>query len=248
MMQVFNQYVSAKSFVLMVVEASLIVLSLICAVELRFWNNPAEVLLYLSLPDFAVQTTVVVFVCVACFYYNDLYDLSAGYSAVERVLRVEQSLGAASLLLGFLYFIFPGLLLGRGVFIIGMVLVTALVMLSRKLLDRAWQLTAPVQRVAILGTGHVALELARELTRRGDLSMKLEGFVSGSEGGTAGERIFGFPVLGSTTEMETIAKQRGISRIIVALEDRRGMLPTRELVTLRVQGVRVDDARSEEHT
>jgi sugar transferase (PEP-CTERM system associated) len=42
--------------------------------------------------------------------------------------------------------------------------------------------------------------------------------------------------------MEAIAKQRGISRIIVALEDRRGMLPTRELVTLRVQGVRVDDA------
>src|ERR1017187_1449464 len=156
MIQVFNQYVSAKSFVLMVVEASLIVLSLICAVELRFWNNPAEVLLYLSLPDFAVQTTVVVFVCLACFYYNDLYALSTGYSAVERVLRVEQSLGAASLLLGLLYFLFPGLLLGRGVFIIGMVLVTALVVLSRKLLDKAWQFTAPMQRVVILGTGQLA--------------------------------------------------------------------------------------------
>ena len=242
MMQIFDQYVSGKSLLLMVVEALLIVLSLICAVKLRFWNNPTEGLFYLALPDFAVQATIVVFVCLACFYYNDLYDLSAGFSAVERVLRVEQSLGAASLLLGFLYFIFPGLLLGRGVFIIGMTLVTALVMLSRKLLDRAWQLTAPVQRVVILGTGQVALELARELTRRGDLSMKLEGFVSGSTCGAAGEKIFGFPVLGSTAEMETIAKQRAISRIIVALEDRRGMLPTRELVTLRVQGVRVDDA------
>src|ERR1035438_302472 len=172
MIQVFNQYVSAKSLLLMVVEALLIVLSLICAVKLRFWNNSTEGLFYLALPDFAVQATIVVFVCLACFYYNDLYDLSAGFSAVERVLRVEQSLGAASLLLGFLYFIFPGLLLGRGVFIIGMILVTALVMLSRNLLDRAWLLTAPVQRVVILGTGQVALELARELTRRGDLSMK----------------------------------------------------------------------------
>src|ERR1019366_8677937 len=243
MMQVFNQYVSAKSFVLMVVEASLIVLSLICAVELRFWNNPAEVLLYLSLPDFAVQTTVVVFVCLACFYYNDLYDLSTGYSAVERVLRVEQSLGAASLLLGLLYFMFPGLLLGRGVFIIGMVLVTALVMLSRKLLDKAWQFTAPMQRVVILGTGQLALELARELTRRGDLSMRLEGFVGGGPGDKS-EKIFGFPVLGPASEMEAIAKERAVSRIIVAMEDRRGTLPTRELVTLRVQGVRVEDAAS----
>ncbi len=41
----------------------------------------------------------------ACFYYNDLYDLGTGYSAVERVLRVEQSLGAASLLLGLFYFL-----------------------------------------------------------------------------------------------------------------------------------------------
>jgi sugar transferase (PEP-CTERM system associated) len=244
MIQVFNQYVSAKSFVLMVVEASLIVLSLICAVELRFWNNPAEVLLYLSLPDFAVQTTVVVFVCLACFYYNDLYDLSTGYSAVERVLRVEQSLGAASLLLGLLYFMVPGLLLGRGVFLIGMVLVTALVIMSRKLLDKAWQFTAPMQRVMILGTGQLALELARELTRRGDLSMKLEGFVGGAGSQDESEKIFGFPVLGPTSEMEAIAKERGVSKIIVAMEDRRGTLPTRELVTLRVQGVRVEDAAS----
>ncbi len=242
MIRVFNQYVSAKSFLLMAVEALLIVLSLICAVKLRFWNNPTEALFYLALPDFAVQAAIVVFVCVACFYYNDLYDLSTGHSAVERVLRVEQSLGAASLLLGLLYFMFPSLLLGRGVFIIGMALVTALVILSRKLLDKAWQLTAPIQRVVILGTGQLALELARELTRRGDLSMKLEGFVGGA--GSRDEKIFGFPVLGPTSEMEAIAKERAVSRIIVAMEDRRGTLPTRELVTLRVQGVRVEDAAS----
>jgi sugar transferase (PEP-CTERM system associated) len=244
MIQVFNQYVSVKGLLLMVVEASLIVLALVCAVELRFWNNPAEVLFYLSWPDFAVQATVVVFVCMACFYYNDLYDLSTGYSVVEWVLRVEQSLGAASLLLGLLYFMFPGLLLGRGVFIIGMVLVTVLVILGRKLLDKAWQLTAPMQRVVILGTGQMALELARELTRRSDLSVQLEGFVGGSGSRGEGEKIFGFPVLGPASEMEAIAKERVISRIIVALEDCRGALPTRELVTLRVQGVRIDDAAS----
>jgi sugar transferase (PEP-CTERM system associated) len=44
--------------------------------------------------------------------------------------------------------------------------------------------------------------------------------------------------------METIAKQHGVSRIIIALDDRRGVLPTRALVTLKVQGVRVEDASS----
>jgi sugar transferase (PEP-CTERM system associated) len=42
--------------------------------------------------------------------------------------------------------------------------------------------------------------------------------------------------------IEAITRERAISRIVVALDDRRGVLPTRELVTLRVQGLRVDDA------
>ena len=228
----------------MVVEALLIAGALFCAVKLRFWNNPIESAVYLAFPDFAVQTGTVVMVCVACFYFNDLYDLSTGYGPVESVLRVEQSLGAASLLLGLLYFLLPHLLLSRGVFLIGMLLATIFVVLSRKLLDTAWRLTAPVQRVAILGTGSLALEIARELTRRPDLSMKLEGFLGGPLGRSEDEKIFGYPVLGGTHEMEAIVARAGIGKIIVALEDSRGSLPTRELVSLRVRGLRVDDASS----
>jgi len=228
----------------MMVEGSLIVLSLICAAKLRFWNSPAEFGFYVALPDFAVQSAIVVGVCLACFYYNELYDLSAGSGSMDQVLRIEQSLGAASLLLGLLYFMFPNLLLSRGVFIIGLILVTILVVLSRRFLEGAWQLGSPIQRVVILGTGALALELAREVTLRQDLGMKLEGFVSGAVLQADNERIFGFPILGSATEMEAITKRSAISRIIVALENCRGVLPAKELVTLRVQGVRVDDAAS----
>ena len=244
MFRIFSQYVSAKSLLLMMVEATLIVLSLICAAKLRFWNSPAEFGFYVALPDFAVHSAIVVGVCLACFYYNELYDLSASSGSMDQVLRIEQSLGAASLLLGLLYFMFPNLLLSRGVFIIGLILVTILVVLSRRFLEGAWQLSSPIQRVVILGTGALALELAREVTLRQDLGMKLEGFVSGAVLQADSERIFGFPILGSATEMEAITKRSAISRIIVALENCRGVLPAKELVTLRVQGVRVDDAAS----
>jgi sugar transferase (PEP-CTERM system associated) len=244
MIRIFSRYVSAKSLLLMIVEGVVIVLSLLLAAKLRFWNNPADLAQYLSFPDFALQSAIVVAVCLACFYYNDLYDLSNGSGSADSVLRVEQSLGAAILLLGLLYFLAPNLLLSRGVFLIGMTLATASVAGSRKALDRVWHLTAPIQRVVILGTGQVAVELARELTRREDLSLKLDGFVSALPVSGEGEKIFGFPVLGSIRELEAIARERSTSRIIVALDDRRGILPTRELVTLRVQGIRVEDAPS----
>jgi sugar transferase (PEP-CTERM system associated) len=242
MFRIFSQYVSAKSVLLMVVEGILIVLALIGAIKLRFWNDPADSALYLVFPAFAVQAGIVAMVCLACFYYNDLYDLSTGYGAMESVLRIEQSLGAASLLLGLLYYFLPELLLGRGVLLIAMALATVFVILSRKVLDKVWQLTAPLQRVAILGTGQLALEVARELTRRPDLNLQLVGFVGGGVEGPEGEKIFGFPVLGTAGEMERIASGCGISKIVVALEDRRGVLPIRELVSLKVRGVRVDDA------
>jgi sugar transferase (PEP-CTERM system associated) len=240
MIRIFNQYVSVKSLLHMVVEGLIILLSLVGAAQLRFWNSPTEFALYVAFPDFAVQSIIVVVVCLICFYCNELYDLSTSLGRFERVLRIEQSLGVATLLLGVLYFLFPSLLLGRGVFLIGMVLVAALITSSRNLLDKAWQFTAPLQRVVILGTGQTAVEIARELSRREDLSLKLEGFVGGMS--EPQEEIFGHRVLGPTCDMEGIAKRHGISRIIVALEDQRGALPTRELVTLRVQGIRVEDA------
>jgi sugar transferase (PEP-CTERM system associated) len=182
-------------------------------------------------------------VCLACFYYNGLYDARVGLGTMERALRIEQSIGAASLLLGLLYFLLPRLLLSRGVFVIAMLLAAGALMLGRKLLDRAWQLTAPVQHLVILGTGDLAMSLAREIHLRNDLSIRLEGLVSAAPA-PAQAKVAGFPVLGVAADLESIARERIVSRIVVALEDRRGMLPTRELVTLRVRGVQIEDAAS----
>ena len=92
------------------------------------------------------------------------------------------------------------------------------------------------------GRRDLAVQLAREIARREELAIRLEGFISSTPVSVPDEKVFGVPVLGDTSEIEKIVAQMGISRIIVALEDRRGTLPTRSLVTLRVQGVRVDDA------
>ena len=243
MFRIFNQYVSPKSLILMLSEGGLVLTSLICAVKLRFWSNPGDLAAYVVYPDFLVQCGIVTVVCLLCFYYNDLYDARNEFGGIQWALRIEQSIGAASLILGLLYFLLPGLLLSRGVFLIGMVLATLSVLTGRKLLDRAWQLTAPVQHVVILGTGELAMNLVREISLRNDLSIQLDGLVSATRGDTS-EVIAGIPVLGAAGDIEAIAQERVVSRVIVALEDRRGVLPIRELVTLRVRGVHVEDAAS----
>ena len=62
-----------------------------------------------------------------CLYYVDLYDLRIVSDRRELFVRIVQALGAASFILAAVYFWFPTMIIGRGVFMIAAFLVLALV-------------------------------------------------------------------------------------------------------------------------
>lgn len=244
MIRIFSQYVSPKSLLLMAIESLLMSLALVCGVLVRFWNEPLEFDSYFQFPDFALQVVIFVTIFQICFYYSDLYNVHTTRTRYEQLLCLGQSLGAGCLALGLVYYVFPSLLIGRGVFFISTALAATFVMVSRIALDRAWQFAAPKQNILILGTQELALTVARELTRREDLNLQLVGFVQTAGSTDEQQELFGRPIVGGADKLEQIATEKNVARIIVALEDRRLKMPTRDLVTLRVRGVRVEDAHS----
>jgi sugar transferase (PEP-CTERM system associated) len=248
MIRLFSQYVSSKSIVLMVFEGALLTLALFCGAWIRFGGGGQGFDEYTGMPHFAPQVLAFVGILQICFYYCDLYDLSVIRRGPEQFISLLQSVGAACLLLGMLYFVFPSLLIGRGVFFISVVLVAAFVVLSRLMLDRVWQVAAPRENILILGTGQLAETVARELRNRGDLNATVVGFARVEDPTGAPARnapdICGWPVLGFTGQLREIAERHGVSRIVVALEDRRNALPVHDLVRLRVGGMRVEEANS----
>src|SRR6266849_8369098 len=242
MIRIFNQYVSVRSFLTILVEAALIVLSLLYGARLRFWDTPLEFNAFVELPRFGFQVLLFVITLQLCFYYADLYNTTRWTSGGQAV-RLAESLAAGSVLLGSTYYVFPALLIGRGVFYISMALVAASVTLNRVLLEAAGRVAGPTQRVLILGTKNLALVVARELTRRDDLNVRLLGFV-GQPGDSLPDALFEGRMMGSTDKLEELVVRHRVSRIIVALEDRRGSLPIDVLVRIRVQGVRIDDVNT----
>src|SRR5581483_4695495 len=203
---------------------------------------PAGFDAYVRFPNFALQILLFVIVFQICLYYSDFHDLRTMRSHSEQWLCLGQSLGIGCILLALTYYVFPQLLIGRGVFFISMALLAAFVVISRMALEAAWHVAGPSQNMLVLGTHGLALTVANELARRGDLNIRLAGFVETGTG--EADSLFGHPILGNAAELEAIAAAHRISRIVVAMEDRRGALPIRELVRLRVQGVRVEDAHS----
>src|SRR5262245_25043721 len=246
MIQIFHQYVSSKSVLLMGLESFLIALAFFCGAWVRFWNHPLEFELYTRLPDFAWQGLVAVVVFELCFYYCDLYNPQVVRTRNGEIICLGQSLGVSSLLLGLVYFIFPGLLMGRGVFLIGTVFVAAFVTVNRLALDTAWKVAIPKQRILIVGARDLARNVALQLLERTDLNFELIGFVEAEPAmfDAGGTPVAGYPVVGTASQLEWLATAHHVSKIIVALEDRRGMLPIRDLVKLRVQGIRVEEANT----
>ena len=243
MLNILHQYVSLRALVLFVVEALLIAASLFLSARIRFWDNPEEFQVFTMFPTFGLQMLIIMLVCQLCFYFSDLYNLNAVRAPAEQLILIEQSLGGASLLLAILYFLVPSLLVGRGVFFISMVFTGVLVGITRPAMERAWSIAGARQRVLILGTGELARDLAREIQRRSDLGIEVIGFAAEDAASFTGADLFGKPVLGVVNDVDTIAKNKSISRIIVATEDSYDRLPIRELVRLRVRGIGVDDVQ-----
>ncbi len=237
--RLLDQYVSAKSLVLMAAESVLIALSLLGAARLRFWDSPAEFELYTAPPLFAIQVLVTVIVFEICFYYNELYDLSAAHRRWERLIRVMQSIGAACVITAMLYFVLPDLRVGRGVFFIGLACIALVLSISRVALDLAWQKTTDPNNILILGAGGLALRVAQELRLRPDLNVRVAGFIGGRQE-SAG--LLGLPEFGPVSELEKVVAGEKISKIVVAMEEHRGALPVSLLVNIRVSGVSVEDA------
>src|ERR1700730_11016571 len=109
MVRIFNQYVSPKSLLLMFIEGGLIGLAILCGLRLRFLNSPAEMEALIRFPDIAIQGLVIILIVQLCFYYSDLYNLHVLRGHSEQLICLGQSLGSACLVLGAIYYVFPGL-------------------------------------------------------------------------------------------------------------------------------------------
>jgi FlaA1/EpsC-like NDP-sugar epimerase len=205
MIRIFNQYVSLKLLLLGGVEALLTFLALLCGAKLRFWGDPSQFSEYTALPAFGLQTGVFVLMFQICFYYCDLYDHSVAGKPGRQAVALVESLGAGFLLLGLTYYIFPKLLIGRGVLFISTSLLGGFVALSRCALDKLCA-AAFEERVVILGAGELAGKVALEMLRRKDLAIALAGFIDHGPW-QPGREFLGYPILGCVEDLEKVAAE-----------------------------------------
>ena len=93
------------------------------------------------------------------------------------------------------------------------------------------------ERVYVLGTGDRAQRLLNGLRQRAESRNRSGGMDGGHRGRTD-------PRDGGHASARIWREENGVHRVIVAMPDRRGTLPVEELLDLRLEGVKVEEATS----
>jgi sugar transferase (PEP-CTERM system associated) len=236
-----------RKLVLVLCETALIVGGVFLATWARLGD---QAFLTFYIENGFAKAFVIAGVCQLCLHYADLYDLRSITDRRDLFIRIVQALGAASFVLAALYFWFPDLMIGRGVFMIAAVLVITLVAGWRLAFEWISRQIAPQERLLIVGTNQAALGLSRELfERRHELGVEIVGFVD-PDPARVGAPVLNPGVIGTVEDIPAIVRARAVDRVVVSLADARGKLPMEKLLEMKLDGVSFDHLASvyEEYT
>jgi sugar transferase (PEP-CTERM system associated) len=233
---------NGRTILLLIAEAALVYGAIIAAVYLRVGVEGAH---FELIEKHGYQKAAVAgFFCLAAFYLFDLYDFLVMHDRRELVLRLIQALGLAWIALAFSFYSFPSLMLGRGISLIALPLALGLMVSWRVSIH--WFLGHPDfgERILIVGSGNLAVEVAREVLNRPDAGYRIIGFV-GNDAELLGKSLINPRVIGLTEQLDEIVRREHIDRIVVAMGERRGQLPTNKLLQLSLAGeVSIEEGQS----
>lgn len=231
MLRLFRQYYPIRNVIFAAGEGALIFVAVICACWLKLGikiDDLSQLILMKGL--------TITLVCQICLYYNDLYDLEITGSFKELSIRLLQALGTTTLIFAVIYFLFPWMIISQGIFvlIIGFVLVMII----------AWRLGYSLilthglfnQKIVVIGDGELAKSIVAEIDQKKDSGYQIVQFVDLSTLLVEKKRTDAFPI-----EPD---KKPEIKKIIVALEEKRGKLPVKELLRCRTAGIEIIEGTS----
>lgn len=171
--------------------------------------------------------------CVVSFHFFDLYDLRKISPITETYFRLLVVLGAFTFLVAALAVVYPPLLIGRGVLLLGTILLTVGLAVWRFLFRQLFRTELFREPLLVVGDEEASRELSQSVSARTDVGWEPVFF----------DHVRGQGQNGDEREsLVDVVSRLGIRRVVVAFKERRGRMPIQDLAWLRANGVRVEEA------
>jgi sugar transferase (PEP-CTERM system associated) len=233
LIRLFHVYYPIRTLILLLGEALIVLASLLLAA----WVNLREdSYLVLNYEGGWIKLFIYTAVVLLCSHWFDLYDTARFNTKGELYFRLLLVLALLSFVTAFISWVRPDFLLSGNSTVLGLVILTIALLGWR--LGYGWLVQLPMlaERVYVLGTTERAQRLVHGLRQNPEIGVEIASWTGKLEGAVTRESV-------AEHLMEVVKKQK-VHRVIVAMSDRRGALPMDELLKLRMEGVKIEEATS----
>lgn len=197
-----------------------------------------------------LTSLTIALICQASLSYNDLYDWKVSQNRASLANRLVHSYGYALVMIGFLalfaggLFFLPGLRDLNGetwklIVLVGIAFV--LVFIYRHAFHWFFYKWRFGERVIVLGSSPEALGLSRMIQENPMAGFELLGIIEEVGQPPLETRESDPPLIGTLECLHTKCRDEGISRVVVALKERRGKFPVDALLKCRMDGVIIEE-------
>lgn len=173
-------------------------------------------------------------------YYFGLYNLKIFCNHRQFIIRLFIALNVSSILLYTLYYFFPQLVIGSGIFFFGLGPTVLLIILLRVLYQYLMRHKKFFQKTLIIGTGSLAKHITRTILDRMDTGFKVIGFIS-DDPNNVGLPLVNPSIIGDYSHLLELVQREKPERIIVALKEHRGKFPHSQLLDCKMRGITIED-------
>ena len=173
------------------------------------------------------------------FHYFNLYEVALHISFRECAKSLLKAFITAVVVLTVVYYVYPPAIVGQYILAMGVMLGIIGTILYRLLWGELSEESSFTQNLLVLGTGKAARLLLEDVLRYSDSGYKIVGVVS--EETREQKDLMGFPVVGETSDILTLSRERRADLVVVALDEQRGNMPVAELMPVKMTGVRIID-------
>jgi sugar transferase (PEP-CTERM system associated) len=233
LIRLFHVYYPIRTLILLLGEALIVWTSFLVAVVVALREDSYVVLNY---EGGYLKLFIFTAVVLLCSHWFDLYDIARLNTKGELYFRLFMVLGLLAFVMAGISYVRPDLLLGGHSSVLGLLILTLALFGWR--LSYGWLVQLPmlVERVYVLGTAERAQRLVQGLRQNPETGVEIASWTGKLEGAVTRESV-------AEHLMEVVKKQK-VHRVIVAMPDRRGTMPMKELLELRMQGVQIEEATS----
>ncbi|HSZ61485.1 MAG TPA: TIGR03013 family XrtA/PEP-CTERM system glycosyltransferase [Terriglobales bacterium] len=231
MIRLFHVYYPIRTLILLLGEALIVWTSFLLAAWVTLREDSYLVLNY---EGGWLKLFIFTGVVLLCSHWFDLYDTARLNTKGELYFRLLMVPGLLAFLMAAISYVRPNYLLGGSSSALGLLILTVALVGWRIGFSWLVQLPILVERVYVLGTGERAQRLVQGLRQNPETGVEVASWTGKLEGAVTRDSV-------AAHLMDVVHRQK-VHRVIVAMPDRRGTIPMQELLELRMQGIKIEEA------